>query len=90
MYPMATAMGQMALEGRFRSPVRGGIRDFVVVKRMGPDAAPGGATLENSFVLPPPAAWRRGLKDVAVARLETGGIYWVTYKGGKPQPYLGI
>jgi len=67
---MATAMGK-GHQGAIRSPVRGGIGAFVVAKQMGPDAAPGGAVLENSFMPAFSHGLRRGLKDVAASRLGT-------------------
>jgi hypothetical protein len=55
---MATAMGE-GRQGGIRSPVRGGIGACVAAKQMGPDAAPAGAVLENSFM----PAFSHGLRS---------------------------
>ena len=67
---MTKAMGKRH-QGGIRSPVRGGMGAFAVAKEMGPDAAPGGAVLENSFVPSFSHGLRCGLKDVAATRLGT-------------------
>jgi len=65
MKPMATATGKRH-QGGIRSPVRGGIGAFVVAKQMGPDAAPGGAVLENSFM----PSFSHGLEGVKKFKLS--------------------